>query len=203
MIKNNNLSIYILLLTYVFLISELSYSQEEKIPEDLLSEAPLTEIPKPSKPEKEKSVKPEQDETKEKPTNDSRVSQDQKIKTPPAAESEPEKKVQVVTAPSPSETAPSTIEPKEDGSESTTPTTTLYSDNKLIIRALEPVTAEITWADGYIQKILMKEQESKTLVFTSPIQVRLSNGGVVNINFNQKDQGVPGPLNQPIELKFP
>ncbi|MEM7646751.1 MAG: helix-turn-helix domain-containing protein [Pseudomonadota bacterium] len=79
----------------------------------------------------------------------------------------------------------------------------VYSDNKLVVTALESVKMEITWADGYVQKMLLKEQERKTLVFTSPIKVRIDNGGAVNINFNKKDQGVPGSLNEPIEIQFP
>ncbi|MCJ8276891.1 MAG: helix-turn-helix domain-containing protein [Bdellovibrionales bacterium] len=81
--------------------------------------------------------------------------------------------------------------------------TTVYSDNKLVIEAIEAVRVEIIWSDGKPQTILMKEKDRKTFVFSNPLTVNINNGGAVNIIFNNKFIGVPGELNSPISLKYP
>lgn len=77
------------------------------------------------------------------------------------------------------------------------------SDNKLTVTALEPVRAEVVWSDGYVQVMLLKSQESKTLVFSKPITLRVNNGGAVQVSFNESEKKVPGTFNQPIEIKYP
>ena len=79
----------------------------------------------------------------------------------------------------------------------------VVSDNKLVVTALEPVRAEVVWSDGYIQVMLLKSQETKTLVFSSPIKLRINNGGAVQVSFNDGDKKVPGSFNQPVELDYP
>lgn len=77
------------------------------------------------------------------------------------------------------------------------------SDQKLTIKALDKVRIEIIWSDGYNQGLILKRNESKTIIFSSPIRVRIDNGGAVEMSFNEKHQGVPGLLNKPIEIKYP
>ncbi len=77
------------------------------------------------------------------------------------------------------------------------------SDNKLVITALEPIRAEIIWADGFVQVMLLKSNESKTLVFSTPIKLKVNNGGAVQVSFNDEEKKVPGKFNKPIELEFP
>ena len=89
---------------------------------------------------------------------------------------------------------------QEDDSQS--PVVSL-SDQKLTVKALDKVRIEIIWSDGFNQGLILKQNESKTLIFSSPIRVRIDNGGAVDVSFNDKRQGVPGSLNKPIELKFP
>jgi cytoskeletal protein RodZ len=106
-----------------------------------------------------------------------------------AGENEPEpKKVATTTPPS------NSAEPVRSEN---------YSDQKLFIRALEPVRIEVIWSDGYNQGLLLKRNESKTLIFSSPIVVRIDNGGAVQVTFNDQKREVPGPLNKPIELNYP
>lgn len=81
--------------------------------------------------------------------------------------------------------------------------TIVESDNKLIITALEPIRAEIVWADGFVQVMLLKSNESKTLVFSTPIKVKFNNGGAVQVSFNDRKSKVPGTFNKPIELSYP
>ena len=81
--------------------------------------------------------------------------------------------------------------------------TTVYSDNKLVIEALEAIRVEILWSDGQTQVLLLKDKEVKTLIFSNPLKIRINNGGAVNITFNNKSIGVPGSLNKPIELQYP
>ncbi len=77
------------------------------------------------------------------------------------------------------------------------------SDQKLTVKALDKVRIEIIWSDGYNQGLILKRNESKTLIFSSPIRVRIDNGGAVEVSFNDKSKGVPGSLNKPIELQYP
>ncbi len=79
----------------------------------------------------------------------------------------------------------------------------LVSDNKLTLTALEPVRAEVVWADGYVQVMLLKSNESKTLVFSQPITLRVNNGGAVQVSFNESEKKVPGSFNKPIEIQYP
>jgi len=79
----------------------------------------------------------------------------------------------------------------------------VVSDNKLTLTALEPVRAEVVWADGFVQVMLLKSQESKTLVFSQPITLRINNGGAVQVSFNESEKRVPGSFNQPIEIRYP
>lgn len=91
----------------------------------------------------------------------------------------------------------------EDVDKTEASSNTLVSDNKLVVTALEPIRAEVVWADGYVQVMLLKSQETKTLVFSSPIKLRINNGGAVQVSFNDKEKQVPGSFNQPIELNYP
>lgn len=87
--------------------------------------------------------------------------------------------------------------------EPTEPVTEVISDNKLTIVALEPVRAEIVWSDGFVQVMLLKSQESKTLVFSKPITLRVNNGGAIQVSFNESEKKVPGSFNKPLEIKYP
>lgn len=77
------------------------------------------------------------------------------------------------------------------------------SDSKLVLTALEPVRAEIVWSDGYVQVMLLKSNETKTLVFSSPITLRVNNGGAIQVSFNDGEKKVPGDFNKPLELRYP
>lgn len=101
------------------------------------------------------------------------------------------------------EKAPTEEQPQPTESNNPPASKIVRSDNKLIVTSLEPVRLEIVWSDGYVQVMLLKEQETKTLVFSTPIQVRINNGGAVKVSFNESDAKVPGALNQPIELNYP
>lgn len=80
---------------------------------------------------------------------------------------------------------------------------TVVSDNKLVLTALEPVRAEVVWSDGYVQVMLLKSKETKTLVFSTPIVLKINNGGAVQVSYNDQEKKVPGTFNQPIELRYP
>ncbi len=76
-------------------------------------------------------------------------------------------------------------------------------NNKLIIKALRSVQVEIIWSDGYVQKISLKDQKSKTFVFSKPIRIKISNGNAVLLSFNKDKDKIPGTSDQPIELNYP
>ncbi len=79
----------------------------------------------------------------------------------------------------------------------------VISDNKLTLTALEPVRAEVVWSDGYVQVMLLKSKETKTLVFSQPITLRVNNGGAIQVSFNDAEKSVPGTFNKPIEIQYP
>ncbi len=89
------------------------------------------------------------------------------------------------------------------GGPATASSSDVVSDNKLTLTALEPIRAEVVWSDGYVQVMLLKSNESKTLVFSQPITLRVNNGGAVQVSFNESEKKVPGPFNKPIEIQYP
>lgn len=197
-----------------------SYSQEEELPQEVF----FSQSEEPKVGEPSSSDRPKKKEAKAQETTVSKMEEPQRV-TPP-----PEKKVaQVAPAPQPAaepkptpapapkkepEVKPTVQKaPANEGSrpvaESRPPSeprktsASVTSDNKLTVTALEPVRAEIVWSDGYVQVMLLKSKETKTLVFSSPLTLRINNGGAVQISYNDGEKKVPGTFNQPIELKYP
>ncbi|MCB0378812.1 MAG: helix-turn-helix domain-containing protein [Bdellovibrionales bacterium] len=94
-------------------------------------------------------------------------------------------------------------EPSKDDEPNENVTQVVSSNNKLTIEAIEPVRVEIIWSDGKPQVMLFKARESKTLVFSTNIKLRVNNGGAINLTYNGQKRGIPGKLNQPIEIDYP
>lgn len=143
-------------------------------------------------PPKETSEKKADEKPKEKPAEKVKVEKEATEKVEQVKTKVEEKAPEVVAVANDEKEAPA----KEV-------TTTVYSDNKLVIEAIEAIRVEILWSDGQTQVLLMKEKEVKTLIFSNPLKIRVNNGGAVNITFNNKVVGVPGTLNKPIELQYP
>lgn len=177
-----------------------AYSKEEKLH--------ITDLPtqRGLQPSQKKAVTPVQKDKKtdkEAPTDKtSKKKVAKKVAKP--VEVKPKKVAPKITKP--------TAQPAEKKTQPVAPVTptptppkseTVNSDNKLVIHSLSPVRLEIRWDDGYVQVMLLKGQETKTLVFSSPIQVKINNGGAVRVSFNNSKPKIPGQLNQPVELKYP
>ncbi len=184
-----------------------SYSKEEELPEEIYtaideSDSPSEleeEIPAPIKEaDKPKEIAKAESEKPSEPTT-------------PVEKPEPkpeEKKPEPTPEPEPTQVAAKPV--KKDfvddqfgGPVSEPAAEKVVSDNKLTVTALEPVRAEVVWSDGYVQVMLLKSQESKTLVFSQPITLRINNGGAVQVSYNEGEKKVPGTFNQPIEIKYP
>ena len=76
-------------------------------------------------------------------------------------------------------------------------------NNKLIMKALRPVQIEVIWSDESVQKILLKDQETKTLIFSKPIRIKISDGSAVVLSFNKNNEKIPGNSNESVELNYP
>ncbi len=198
-----------------------SYSQEELVPDDMMSgtvndsEVP-SESDKREEPEaQEKSSPSSEDEST--PEGDKIVKEDLSS-SPSSSQSEPLTKkptevnlVETVPAPpKPKKKKKPEVEAEVDDSYFLSPqeitqkvTDSVTASHKLTINALEPIQVEVIWSDGIVQKMILKTQESKTLVFTTPIKVRVNNGGAVQMSYNSGPAKVPGVLNKSIELNYP
>ena len=169
--------------------------ESNEITDNKVVEAKVEEPKK--KVEEVKAKKPKQDEPKKV------VAIESKQETPTVEVTEEPEEV-VDTTPTVVEESDEVDDSGFDSSdESTASKNTVVSDNKLVISAIEPIRAEVIWSDGYVQVMLLKSQETKTLVFSTPITIKVNNGGAVQVSFNDSEKKVPGNFNQPIELKYP
>jgi cytoskeleton protein RodZ len=74
---------------------------------------------------------------------------------------------------------------------------------ELIIEALDKVTVDFQIDDEPRQSIKLNAEELRTLKAKRSIQLRVSDGGSINIVHNGRDRGVPGQIGQPITLNYP
>ncbi len=188
-----------------FVIEKLnSYSEEEALPASVYSETEEEELSEPDTANEDTTLT-------EKTTAETTTAESTENTETNSVEEKPETLSQ--------ETKP--IETKSPESKKTPPASQAFeennnfsgdmqdessvveSDNKLVITALEPIRAEIIWADGFVQVMLLKSNESKTLVFSTPIKLKVNNGGAVQVSFNDGEKKVPGKFNKPIELEYP
>lgn len=197
-------------LIYLLVSKMNSYSKEELVPDDIMntasgspsSEQTINETPSP---EITKNQTPPPS-----PISEKKVEKTEPIESVKMNDIEPEAD-ELPTEEPPQDTVKSL--PKLEEKKEITPQTTEVkpkkkieaqsSSYKLVINALEPIQVEVVWSDGFIQKILMKTQENKTFVFTTPIKLRINNGGAVKLSYNGANPEVPGSLNKPIELNYP
>lgn len=191
--------IFVLSLSIYFIAQKMnSYSEEEAQASGIMEFEPTETEPPRAKPDTTPDeIKPEPMSVK-KPTEPSK-----KIKKETQQVEAAQGSVQLPEKTDTTELGPEVGEEPQGAENNPEPVSSGLSDQKLNIRALEPVRIEIIWSDGYNQGLMLKRDESKTLVFSSPIKVRVDNGGAIEVRFNDKNQGVPGPLNKAIELKFP
>jgi cytoskeleton protein RodZ len=193
----------------IFMLTEVadkmnSYSQEKALPkevrvsprvEDSVDET-IKKAEKESSPDAEakakaveKTAKPEAEPMNGEPEPVAAVA----VTSPPPTEQEPE-----------GDPAEDLFEEEAEGpSASNSQTTQQPPSHKLSISALEPVRIEIVWSDGFVQVMLLKSQETKTLVFSQSITVRINNGGAAQVALDNQPPQIPGSLNEPIELDFP
>ena len=75
------------------------------------------------------------------------------------------------------------------------------SDNKLTVEALGALEVEIRWSDGYLQTMSLEKGDKKTLVFTSPINIKIQNPDNAQVIFNLKPYPLPkGEQNTEFQL---
>ncbi len=195
----------ILLLVIIQVLNKMkSYSRETALPQEVFQDQTGTTGPSESAEDTNSQASPETEDAGSK-TPAPKTPEPKRQKTKPIATSQSSSdKVAVASRPE-TETNPSQADRDGDdvGNSSDDPDNRAVADNKLTLTALEPVRAEVIWSDGYVQIMLLKSQESKTLVFTQPITIRVNNGGAVQVSYNSGEKKVPGTFNQPIELKYP
>lgn len=172
-----------------------SYSEETVVPPMVMEEAstpPAAEQPaeKPAEPAPKEEPKEAVKAEKPVPVDEPKVVEPKKVE-------QPEAKQKVKAVEQDSDFEENNFNAPEKAAN------VVRSDSKLVITALEPIRAEIVWSDGYVQVMLLKSKEMKTLVFSSPIKLRVNNGGALQVKFNDDESKVPGKLNEPLEINFP
>ena len=92
---------------------------------------------------------------------------------------------------------------KEDKDEDKQTKSPRSSNNKLVINALKSIDFEVIWSDNQTQRFTLTDQDSKTLIFSKPIRIKISDGGSVKLSLNKTKEQIPGNPGQPIELTYP
>ena len=99
------------------------------------------------------------------------------MQTQPASQTQPAKKIVWVTPPNPTQ--------------------------QIIIEALDNVDVTIRVGNSPAQTIHLVPQAVHTIRTNEAVVLNVTDGGMVNIVRNGRDQGVPGQLGKPITLKYP
>lgn len=86
---------------------------------------------------------------------------------------------------------------------SRTTSTTKGKVLEVILEALDNVTIEYKIDGGPQQKTTLGPDQVKVLRGTSALELKISDGGAVNVIRNGLDLGVPGTLGKPVTIKFP
>ncbi len=209
----------LLLLFFIFQVVEKmnAYSKEEALPKEVFvleDEAAENDKPEANNDGQTSSDAQEKDKTSESvsaaESSENKDENPQAVVTELSEESQPETPEKESTVEATRPTVPPMDMSDGDFSEDNfggppvnTSSSDVVSDNKLTLTALEPIRAEVVWSDGYVQVMLLKSNESKTLVFSQPITLRVNNGGAVQVSFNESEKKVPGPFNKPIEIQYP
>ena len=86
---------------------------------------------------------------------------------------------------------------------SSTPPPKPISVQEIIVEALDKVDIRIQIADGKTENISLEPERIHTIKAKGKIALDISDGGMVNIIHNGRDQGVPGDLGKPKKITFP
>lgn len=125
------------------------------------------------------------------------------VKPTPALTAKP------TATPTPTRTVTPTPTPTPTASPSPTATTSpeVKAEAKkevkreVIIEALGQVTVEVQF-NGKSEKLTLSSDDVRTIRSTTPVRLKVSNGGAVNISKNGKDLGSPGNLGQAVEVEY-
>lgn len=74
---------------------------------------------------------------------------------------------------------------------------------ELIVEALDGIQLEFSVDGAAAQQVALKAEQIFTIKGRKSIQIKISNGGAINLIHNGKDRGVPGDLGKALEVKFP
>lgn len=184
-------------------VAEIVEPENEELAETAKKEEPPTELKPEPKPEK-KAEPVKEEVKKEVPENDS-VAEDVK-------EEAPKNEIKPVPVEKKQEEVKETVteEPKEEAKPEADENTIIpkkveasFIPQEVIIEALDGVEVEFKTDSGDWVEIDLKPEQIHTIKGKNNIDLRVSDGGAVNIIYNGKDQGVPGTLGSNIELKYP
>jgi len=75
--------------------------------------------------------------------------------------------------------------------------------HEVIIEALDAVKIDFRIDGGALQTTTLQVEEKRTFRAKKSLAIDVSDGGAINVNYNGKDNGVPGNLGQPMKLSFP
>ncbi len=117
--------------------------------------------------------------------------------------------VQPLVIPTPQSAPQATPTETPSPSPSPSPATTVDAatvelrGQELIVEALDGVQLEFSVDGAAAQQVALKAEQIFTIKGRKSIQIKISNGGAINLIHNGKDRGVPGDLGKALEVKFP
>lgn len=92
--------------------------------------------------------------------------------------------------------------PKPDSTKAEAAKNEAKKQIELIIEALDKVEIEYSSTSGKSGKIALAPDQVHTFKGSNGLNLKISNGGAVNIILNGKDVGIPGDLGKPISLSY-
>lgn len=118
----------------------------------------------------------------------------------PVAEKKPEEKKPPEKKPEPTTEAKATA--ATDAKPETPPTGVKGMKNEIILEALDKVDVKFQ-VKGETKLLSLAPTQVHTIHSNHSVVLDLSDGGAVNIIVNGRDQGPPGTLGQPKQIKIP
>lgn len=100
------------------------------------------------------------------------------------------------------ETATPTAEPNTDKSGDAAPQSAKVGKNEIILEALDKVDVKFE-LKGETKTVSLGPTQVHTILSDQPVTLDLSDGGAVNIILNGHDQGPPGELGKPKQIRIP
>jgi len=75
--------------------------------------------------------------------------------------------------------------------------------HEVILEALDNLEVTFRMDGGAWQRVSLKPEEIRTIKSNKSLDIKINDGGAVNVIYNGRDKGVPGDLGKSISLRYP